>query len=129
LIKAAALRAAAPAGLCPVAAQLVVSVRPARKDFAAPRNAPHVDRLICPGWPRLGLDPAIGEQLGIERVTDRAVYLLHVAFADVGLHVVAGAVTPVLGHQQCWGINRLVIREDAIDKLATLLQRLHETTE
>ena len=38
-------------------------------------------------------------------------------------------LTAIRQRQQRWGINRLVIREDAIDKLAPLLPRLHETTE
>jgi hypothetical protein len=38
-------------------------------------------------------------------------------------------LTAIRQRQQRWGINRLVIREDAIDELAPLLSRLHETTE
>jgi hypothetical protein len=38
-------------------------------------------------------------------------------------------LTAIRQRQQRWGINRLVIREDAIDKLAPLLPHLHETTE
>lgn len=38
-------------------------------------------------------------------------------------------LTGIRQRQQRWGINRLVIREEAIDKLAPLLPRLHETTE
>ena len=38
-------------------------------------------------------------------------------------------LTAIRHRQQRSGINRLVIREDAIDKLALLLPRLHETTE
>jgi hypothetical protein len=39
-----------------------------------------------------------------------------------------GILTAIRQRQQRWGINRLVVREDAIDKLAPLLPRLHETT-
>jgi hypothetical protein len=38
-------------------------------------------------------------------------------------------LTAIRQRQQRWGINRLVIREDAIGKLAPLLPRLRETTE
>jgi hypothetical protein len=38
-------------------------------------------------------------------------------------------LTGIRQRQQRWENNRLVIREDAIDKLAPLLPRLHETTE
>jgi hypothetical protein len=37
-------------------------------------------------------------------------------------------LTAIRQRQQRWGINRLVIREDAIDELAPPLPRLHETT-
>ena len=37
-------------------------------------------------------------------------------------------LTAIRQRQQRWGINRLVIREHAIDKLAPLLPPLHETT-
>lgn len=55
-------------------------------------------------------------------------------FADpAGHRVLVGSddeiLTAIRQRQQRWGINRLVIREDAIDKLAPLLPRLHETTE
>jgi hypothetical protein len=49
---------------------------------------------------------------------------------EVGEHVGSddAILTAIRQRQQRWGINRL-IREDAIDKLAPLLPRLHETTE
>ena len=38
-------------------------------------------------------------------------------------------LTAIRQRRQRWGINRLVIRDDASDELASLLPRLHETTE
>jgi len=38
-------------------------------------------------------------------------------------------LTAIRQRRQRWGINRLVIREDAVDEPAPLLPRLHETTE
>jgi hypothetical protein len=76
----------------------VIAVGAARQCPAARSGPPRVHSPR--GWPLLrpGLDPALGEQLSVQRVTDRSVNLLDVALPDVRDHIVSRVVPPVLGH-------------------------------
>ena len=76
----------------------VIPVRPARHRPAVRREPPRVNGLCGRPLPRPGLDSALGEQLGVQRVTNGPVDLLHVALPDVGDHVVSRVVPPVLHH-------------------------------
>ena len=87
-------------GVRAVAPHGVIAVRPARQRPAIRREPPRVNSLRARPLLRLGLDPALGEQLGVQRVTDGAVDLLHVTLPDIGDHVVGGVVPPVLHHRR-----------------------------
>ena len=93
----------------------VIAVRAARQRPAVWPEPPRVHSSR--GWPLLrpGLDPALGEQLGVQRVADGAVDLLDLALPDVRDHVVGGVVPPVLGHG---GLDRV------LDPGQPLIQRL-----
>jgi hypothetical protein len=87
-------------GVDTVAAHRVVTVGTARLDLAIGRDPAYVNGFLDGGRFRPCLDPALGEQLRIQRVAYAAVDLLYVALADVRDHVVSGVVAPVLPHRR-----------------------------
>jgi hypothetical protein len=83
-----------------VAANAVVAVGTAGQHLASGGEPAEVYRVFrVPGPLGLGFDPAIGKELGIERVADLTRDVLDLAVADVGSHVVGRVVPPVLGHR------------------------------
>jgi hypothetical protein len=63
----------------------VIAVGAARQRLPAGTEPPRVDSPRSWLLLRSGLDPALGEQLGVQRVTYRSVDLLDIALPDVGI--------------------------------------------